>query len=260
MRIRVPGSGRLHVIPVLHVERLDDEKSFRAAMDFSEMYRAKTGRPCLATVVTPLSPFLRLRLDECGFDVGEYERRIHSLSCVADIGYHGHFLRRSGGPVHRFWPERALVAAQMAAETEWLTARGLMMTRAYSAGWWFTADWLSVLLANLGYTLDFSFSRSKFSFNDWRAEASLPTRRVYSVMSLSGGRHLPFAVRLLRHHRRRSGGEDNIALYSHDWDLDVPAALAQLSDAHSAGASFIDVATLDASASHGEPSGTAQAT
>lgn len=255
---RIPCSN-FSVLPVLHVERLYDDKAFRDVREFCSDYLATTGCRALATVITPIAPILVEELKQAGFACDDYEERIHQLASLADIGLHGHYLRSASiadGPVHNYWNEHAVAEAQMAKEVEWLESRGLMSRRTYSAGWWYLDDGIHGLLARNGFEFDFSASLNRFNLSTWmlqrrgRKADVAGVRSPRTVLALAGicaaGSCSSVPRHLLRRHaldwllRRKAF----VSLYSHDWDMNPAAARTTLRDLAALGVRFSDLSSL----------------
>ncbi|MBD7988323.1 hypothetical protein H9645_09815 [Luteimonas sp. Sa2BVA3] len=248
-------------VPVLHVERLQDDDSFARVLEFCRTYEVMTSRRAISTVITPLAPILANELLSVGFSHQAYMGRIAAVAEHSDIGLHGHFLRcpvESRRPVHNYWSDSGLVAKQMREESSWLETHGLMRTRVYSGGWWHLNR--SVVAALVANGFEFDFTPSVGRYND------SPTARFHrrgspnpALFEMAPGLHGAWAVsgicgspRISAVPRRTlaafgggvRGAGRVVTLYSHDWDMDVPSAVRTLQDLQSHGAHFLSLGEL----------------
>lgn len=251
-------------IPVLHIERLYQDASFQHALAFAREYQALTGERPLYTVITPASRQLQAELVSAGFDEAHYARRIATLTQHCDIGVHGHFLRESGTghyPVHAYWDETRVVHDQLREECEWLESRGLMQRRVYSAGWWYIDTKVMNALRELDFQFDFScstvdYNRSPLAHRRLVASSdpgmfshgrNVGPISVWAVAGLGGsGRYSAVPRRVLRAFGLHAAGRAPrvVSLYSHDWDLDVSAAMRSVQELSSHGAHFVSLDAL----------------
>ncbi len=243
------------VLPVLHVERLHEDRSFDNALQFCRDYQNACGRKPLVAAIPPNAPLLVRALDKAGFPEAAYAERLAELARVADIGLHGHYLRGdSGAPIHHYWSERAPVHAQMSAEIAWLESRGLMRRRFYAAGWWYEDSMLRELLREFGFEFDFSLSVSRYNLGplSWQGPRSadaippgpVPVWAVCRICATGTHSHVP--RQLLRGFGPRPAARWHctVSLYGHDWDMDPAAARVTLRDLARAGARLIGLQDL----------------
>lgn len=263
-RIGVRLLSRARFLPVLHVERLHDDSSFERTLAFVEKYRSATGQRALLTVITPMAPMLAMELRAAGFSEGSYRARIESLARFSDIGLHGHYLRDPTSPkrpIHNYWNESSVVAAQVEAERDWLERSGLMRHRVYSAGWWYLDHHLVKTIADLGFQMDFSASTARFNDSPgavdsarFRREpivfpysASPAVAGVWAVTSLGNSvSSSVVARRALTAFPSLIFRKDEslLSLYSHDWDMHVEGALKTVSELTAHGAGFVSLDEL----------------
>ena len=250
----------LRVIPVLHVERLDDDGSFQNVMRFAKDYLDRTQKKAVMTVITPEAPLLKRQLANSGFSAEKYEERIRHLASISDVGLHGHFTRlgEPNAPVHNYWSESSLVAEQLAREIAWLEERGLMRHRAYSAGWWYLDQSVIESLQKLGFSFDFSCSSTQYGHSPVASRlnvrpGSVPFAfygeegTVAYVPALSG-----FCGSVARSFVPRRAlsywGLGRVAftagVYSHDWDLRPEEALRTIDDLVIHGVGFVGLDEL----------------
>ncbi|MFY2763018.1 hypothetical protein [Arenimonas sp. MALMAid1274] len=256
--------SRTRFIPVLHVERLQDDSSFARTLAFAEGYLGATGERALLTVITPMAPMLAMELKAAGLSEDFYRERIGSLARFADIGLHGHYLREPSSPirpVHNYWNEASIIAAQIELERDWLERRGLMTHRAYSAGWWHLDAGLVKTLAALGFRMDFSSSTARFNDSPGAVRSERFRRSpvifahpdapgilaVWAVSSLGDSAARSFVVRraLTAFPKLLFRKEESfLSLYSHDWDLNVEGALKTVETLKAHGAGFVSLQGL----------------
>lgn len=250
-------------IPVLHVERLHDESSFERTLGFVRRYHGETGARAVLTVITPLSPILRMELDSAAFTESDYGLRIRALAEHADIGLHGHYLRDPVGecrPIHNYWSIPAVVTQQVRDECEWLERNALMAHRVYSAGWWHLDQNVVSALRENGFVFDFSPSTARYNSSpaaSASAAAGLPgifsypsnpgLAAVWAVSSLGDSSQVSFVPRRtlaafpFLWWRRRDAV---VSLYSHDWDLNLEGAMRTVADLKRHGAGFVSLPDL----------------
>lgn len=259
---RMLGAARLKkvaLMPVLHVERLHEEKNHVATIEFCAQYKALTGKRLVATIIPPVSEFLKNDLRRAGVSIEAYEEKLKALAEVSIIGHHGHYLRQVVGgfasspgvaPMHSAFFDDSHIQYQLAMESEWLTSHDLMDRREmiYSAGWWFMNPSIQGALHRLGYRYDFSLAltRDAYSHSAWLAQRSLPGERgplrlsedgellgAYAISSVSvPGRPLACARRVLAELFRRGLCERDkniyFTFYAHDYDLVVRDAVKNI--------------------------------
>jgi hypothetical protein len=240
-------ASQITLTPVFHVEQLYVDAYFLDLLNFCQTFGQLTDSRAVLTCMTPHSPILARGMAEAGFEAERYWDRIAQLSDHGIIGLHGHFVRSFDGdqprPMHCCFYDLDQVKRQIDTELGALSSRGLIgeKNRVYSAGWWFTSRPLRAFLAERGFSWDYSISSS--AFNRSQGSDSLPLAEadgmlvqrlgevvLRSPVAVSGlsKKHRPFhaASKIWRQDRCQTGETLVASLYSHDYDLHLPSALA----------------------------------
>lgn len=170
-------------------------------------------------------------------------------------------------PMQESFFDRAALREQIRAETEWLTARGLMAParKIYSAGWWFMNSVVMGILRDEGYRYDFSIAANRFCHSGaaWRERKRMGSLghilRPGQAADISGaaalcaasvpGRPKAAFRRLavepsLRGHRWQDG--TYLTLFGHDYDLAPDEGIETARLLHARGYGFFEPSDLDA--------------
>jgi hypothetical protein len=254
------------VLTVLHVERLHDDKSFAAVLEFCGDYLRASGQRVVATVVPPVAPILAEELAQLGVDHELYAARIGELAKVADVGLHGHYLRGASatdGPLHHYWQELEPQAQQMAREIEWLESRGFMDAgrRVYAAGWWYMSDRVRALLRHHRFRHDFTASTNPYNLSlrsagaRNAAEPAFPaaatpteTLAIAGVCATRGASHVPRYLLRMFWREWLLRRPVTVSLYGHDWDMVPAGARATLRDLQALRVALVGLDALERAA------------
>lgn len=247
-RLSPRQTSRISLLPVFHVEKLYNDSYHDSLCQFLEGYRALTGKRAVITCMTPHSPILAQQIKETGFSVERYWDRIEQAAENGIVGLHGHFVRapleQGLRPMHHAFHNLDLIRDQISCELNALRAHELVNEQLliYSGGWWFMTPGLRDILAQLGFHWDYSLSSSRFNISPGSAVVQMqatsasgsysdqngqqPIRSAIAVSGLArGGRPYQAISKIMAEVPSRTSSTTYVSLYSHDYDLELEAAM-----------------------------------
>lgn len=245
---RITLDGTVTLGYVFHTERIHDDAIFSRLIQFCRWYHEQTGTRAVCTVMSAVNPLIEGLLAQHRCTPDRYADRVHELSEVALIGYHGHFWR-PGTPFEALFtrkhgyidsiPVDEYLEQQLIADLDWFTASGVHHNGIYAAGWWYLQPRLMELLAGHGLELDVSHSHSTYHQTPQTRELLLqhdipagksfryrfPTGSMTCVQYLTGCHTTPFPQCFYRAITRLGAGNgfaESVSGFvgAHDFDLD----------------------------------------
>jgi hypothetical protein len=228
---------------IFHVERIFDRRIHERLLQFCRDFRALTGARVIATLMSGANPQVQLGMQRAGVTDAEFSARLRAIAEECTAGYHGHFWF---SPSECEKPEsairannfcRAAVASQMATDLDWFRTHAVDTHGIYAAGWWFLNEQVLRLLAENGFSVDYSFSKSIWYRNQYSHRlmnsceigAGQPFikqvggREILCIQNLIGCHTTRFPEDFDRNLRKLSRGGPKTMIgvvNSHDYDLD----------------------------------------
>lgn len=189
---------------VFHTERIYNDTYFSRLLRFCKSYEALTGKKAICT----LMPFTNARVaHECrshNVDDKNYLERTRELSTVSSLGYHGHFwtdptrLSDTSTEIKKENFSHLAFRKQFEEDLHWFKRNDISHNGVYAAGWWFMNREVLLSLLENQFTVDFSFSQSKWFSNPY-SEKSMRENRILAGESflVSHGEHKLLCVQNL---------------------------------------------------------------
>ncbi len=219
----------------VHTEMLYDRKIYQPLLEFSRDFNSLTGRRITICVTTPLSPLVKRDMSRYHLPDDICLSRIRELKKNADIGYHGHFYKETGGSLTEISTanfEKDLVAEQIASEIGWLGKAGVE-PKVYIAGWWFLNGEIVSELENFGIEVDVSVRKGKPDFfgGKYPKEDKIPpygrpfvlppSKGIVEIQSVFGPVMPPFFMKgHLSEYLDEGKNEKLFFVFPlHDWDI-----------------------------------------
>ncbi len=151
---------------VFHAEKIYDKTVFDKLVDLGKFLSFKA----TLCITTPKNPYIKSEMEKINLNESEFTERIKTLSNFYEIGFHGHWCRKSDN--FKFYDKKIIteieksgfvltlndseeIKKQFKEEFEYLD-KNIYRPKIYTAGWWYLNDTIIKLLDDYGFEFDCS--------------------------------------------------------------------------------------------------------
>ena len=155
---------------VFHTEYIFDNHHFNQLIKFCEYcYKEFDFKPT-CVVMPSTNHRIGLGIKKSALEEAAFIDRVHALSEISTIGYHGHFrIKRNSSTfsseIHCNNFIKNEIVEQFEQDIYWFKKNHISHNKIYSGGWWFFNEVVLDCLVKAGFKYDYSFSRSKWLSN-----------------------------------------------------------------------------------------------
>ncbi len=161
----------LQLAYIFHTERIYEDEVFSKLTLFCKSYYELTGAKPICAVIPPTSLHIKNGLEDFGFSEDQFVERLHILSSLSTIGYHGHFYLKESlaeyNAIHCNNANASDISKQFTKDLNWFAKHQINHNGIYAAGWWFFNQTILDLLIKNGFEYDFSFSQAPYFYNQY---------------------------------------------------------------------------------------------
>lgn len=243
--VAFPQKMQLNTGFIFHTEEIFNPVIHQTLIRFCKEYQFVTGTKCICVTMTPPNKRVEKGMKLFGCSNQEYINRMHELSDVAHIGFHGHFWHdpekfedanfdiRKNNTNYNY----DIFYKQFEDQINWFYENNIAHNNTYSGGWWFLNKDLIQLLMKHNIRFDYTVSKSPNLCNPFTINlvkknkiqygesfyTFINDKKLLHIQNLHSGHNTPFprdSTRFMNTLIEKDFLNITGVLNSHDYSLD----------------------------------------